>query len=354
MSIQVQICRTRHVEPERRWVAHLGELSDFERGTRIAKRRDGGEHVRKYAETWEEALALAAEHLEQEEDTTCGWCHHPGIVPCEAPSPNGGSFRCTRAKGHGTQHVACGDDHALRVWAGERLTYEEALGRRSRPAVEYCFAVDQDGNVHGTSTNRVGIDIDTSSRNYLGRLVEQVRDGDDPVQVYGVKIAPCDTYGRTARERTLEEQRDTALEETSAGWEAEHRQRRATVAQRKRADELEQQLEAAQAEVCVDGDWFPPADLPEVLSSTRQRLAESREEAKREHVRANEAEARLDRDYTETEVLAVAHTIAPDAFRTRPRHYGKVAQQAAVAAALTAARTALTAAREARRAEDAR
>lgn len=35
----------------------------------------------------------------------------------------------------------------------------------------------------------------------LGRLVEMIRDGGGAVEVHGVKIAPCDTYGRTQDER---------------------------------------------------------------------------------------------------------------------------------------------------------
>lgn len=38
----------------------------------------------------------------------------------------------------------------------------------------------------------------------LGRLVEMIRDGGGAVEVHGVKIAPCDTYGRTQDERAAQ------------------------------------------------------------------------------------------------------------------------------------------------------
>ena len=207
------VCRTVHTDPDRRWVAHIADTLDQDPGQntgRIAQRRDDGTGHREYAPTWEAALAAARAHLAPAE-TACGYCHHPGAEPCEEPGT--GPELCTRAAGHEPPHVACGEHHGQVMWATTVETtldpapaaesFAASLGRALRPLdpghrpALAAFNAEQRAR---------------AERERLGRLVQDVADGDgSTVEVYGVKIAPCDTYGKTAEERHLEQALDAAL-----------------------------------------------------------------------------------------------------------------------------------------------
>ncbi|GAP78530.1 hypothetical protein Y09_1359 [Brachybacterium sp. SW0106-09] len=83
----------------------------------------------------------------------------------------------------------------------------------------------------------------------LGRIVQDVADGDGhTTQVYGVKIAPCDTYGSTRDEAALQLQLDRAVADRDKA-ERERDEARATKDMHKRrADKERARAEKAEQE----------------------------------------------------------------------------------------------------------
>lgn len=196
-SIRALICRTVHDDPDRRWVAHIADTLDPGTG-RIAQRRDTGTGRREYAPTWEAALAAARAHLapRYRPDVT----YHAGI------DQNGRVW-----------HTAPNLDPHRPVLAFDPACFAEQPDTPEDPEEETTDDYPVDGLMR-TSPALAAFNAEQrarAERERLGRLVQDVADGDGhTAQVDGVKIAPCDTRGKTAEERHLEQALDAALDRT--------------------------------------------------------------------------------------------------------------------------------------------
>jgi hypothetical protein len=129
-----------------------------------------------------------------------------------------------------------------------------------------------------------------------GRVNLQIRAGFNSI---GIQIPTADLLAALGVDPDWRE-KVNELGETLASvdnWrqEAGIQTRRADAAEAKLAEAERTLTELAPAEVCVEGSWFKPADLPAVLGNYMRSLTESQRREKEGRIRTEAAEAKLAR-----------------------------------------------------------